>query len=399
MGAASVVSNHERLAQAGRGPLGVLFIIDELRELGGAERVLLRLVENLPRNRFAPRILTFALNPRLDIEGSVSCPLEVIPLRRTYDWQAVRAAVQIRGIVRSHAIQITHTFHETSDLWGGMIAKLSGCPILISSRRDMGFQRQGKHRVAYRALAGSFDEVHAVSEQVRQFCIRQDGLNPERAVTVYNGIDLPSRSRHFDRRAERARFGLPADAPVVVSVGHIRSVKGFDVFLEAAAQAGAVIPDAVFAIAGSEREPDYVRHLQKRAAALGLGPERFRFLGPVQDIPAFLYSADLFCLMSRTEGMSNALIEAMACELPCIATGVGGSPEVVVHGKTGYLVESGDAESAGRYMRRLLQDPALCRAMGAGGRRAVEEKFTTRAMVGSVIESYERLLELHSRCA
>src|SRR5215510_10200758 len=118
--------------------VNVLFIIDQLCALGGAERVLLRIVQGLPRDRFAPRVVTFKINEELRLAESMSCPLHVYPLKKTYDWEALEAARQIRQMVRSVNVRITHTFHETADLWGGMIAKMSGCPILVSSRRDMG---------------------------------------------------------------------------------------------------------------------------------------------------------------------------------------------------------------------------------------------------------------------
>src|SRR5439155_18746716 len=116
--------------------LDVLFLIDELCEFGGAERVLLRIIEHLPRERYSPRVVTFKIDERLGFADSLSCPLHVFPLRRTYDWGAVGVARKIREIIRAHNVQITHTFFETSDLWGGPIAKMSGCPVLISSRRD-----------------------------------------------------------------------------------------------------------------------------------------------------------------------------------------------------------------------------------------------------------------------
>jgi glycosyltransferase involved in cell wall biosynthesis len=366
--------------------VGTLLIIDQLCELGGAERVLFRIVDHLPRERFTPHLLTFGIEPSL--AAYVSCPLHLLSVRRTYDHTGLAAARQIRRLVRSHDIQITHAFHETSDLWAGPIAKLSGCPVLISSRRDMGIQRGAKHRWGYRVLGRLFDEVHTVSETVRQFCIEQDGLPPERVRTIPNGVDLPPGSATTEANGMRKRLGLPETRPLVVSVGHIRPVKGFDVLLQTAAR----VPEATFAIAGDTHDEAHARDLAQRASAAGLAG-RFVFLGPVENVPALLYSADVFCLLSRSEGMSNAVLEAMACGLPCVATRVGGNPEVIQEGRTGFLVDDGDSEGAAARILELLEDRARARAMGAEGRRAVEENFTTEVMIKNVVDSYERLLQ------
>ena len=371
--------------------VGVLFIIDQLCELGGAERVLLRMIRQLPRSRYSPIVVTFKIDESLGIAEAISCPLYVYPLHRTYDWKALRVARQIHHLVRSRNIRITHTFHETSDLWGGMVAKMSGCPILISSRRDMGFLRESKHRLAYRYLGRYFNEVQTVSEEVRRFCIEEDGLDPERVVTIHNGVDFPRAPESEDRRTLRARFGLEKATHVVASVGHIRKIKGFDVLLRAAAHVRDVIPGVMFTIAGDNHEPAHFRELTALSAALRLEPN-VTFLGGVEDVGSVLRASDVFCLPSRTEGLSNALLEAMACELPCVATRVGGNPEVLVDGRTGYLVDSEDAESLAARILQLLQHPPAAHRMGLEGRRVMEEQFTTQAMMKRLIDSYERLL-------
>jgi glycosyltransferase involved in cell wall biosynthesis len=368
----------------------VLFIIDQLCALGGAERVLLRTIKGLPRERYSPRVITFKIDESLKIADSINCPLHVFPLRNTYGWTALKVALQIRSLVRSHNVRITHTFHETSDLWGGIVAKLSGCPILISSRRDMGFLRERKHTFGYRLLGRCFDEVQTVSDEVRRFSIAQDALAPRKVVTIYNGIDLPP-APAGDKREFRARFGLEKAGKLVVSVGHVRKIKGFDVFMRAAARVREVMPEVTFAVAGEVHEPAHLQELTALAGKLGLG-SGFVFLGDVSDVSSLLHGSDVFCLPSRSEGLSNALLEAMACGLPCVATRVGGNPEVVVEGKTGYIVESEDDESMAASLLKLLRDPEAARGMGVEGRKAVENKFTKQSMIRRLEQSYERLL-------
>lgn len=370
--------------------IGILFIIDQLCEMGGAERVLLRMVNRLPRERYAPRVLTFKIDSSLGFSELLSCPLHVHPLRRTYDWQAVKTAGYIRRLVRKHHIQITHTFHETSDLWAGPIAKASGCPILISSRRDMGFNRRSLHRRAYRWLGRCFDQVQTVSEQVRQRNIEADGLDPERVVTVYNGVDAPI-LESVDKLELRKRLGLGDAAYLVVSVGHIRAIKGVDVFVRAAARVREQIPGVVFVVAGEDHEPAHTRRVRQLITELGLDG-RFFLMGGVTDVTSLLRASDVFCLLSRSEGLSNALLEAMACGAPSVATAVGGNAELVADGVTGFLVANEDDASAADRIVQLLRNPEAASGIGAQARTRMERTFTTEMMMRRLTESYEGLL-------
>ncbi len=372
-------------------PVGVLFVIDQLCELGGAEKVLLRMVDRLPRDRYSPQVVTFKIDPLLGIADSISCPLHVFPLRRTYDLGALHVAGKIRRLVRQDGIQITHTFHETSDLWAGPIAKMSGCPFLISSRRDMGFNRGRKHRLAYRWAGRFFDQVHTVSEQVRLQNLAEDRLLPEQVLTIYNGVDFRSDVVTVPKSEVRKRLRLAHASHLICSVGHIRAVKGFDVFIRAAARVCSEFPGAVFAVAGADHEPAHTNDLKRLVANLGL-ENNFVFLGSIDDPLDLLRASDVFCLLSRSEGLSNALLEAMACELPCVATAVGGNPEVVLEGQSGFLVGNEDAESAAACVLHLLRRPAAARSMGMEGRKIVECKFTTETMMRRLTESYEQLL-------
>src|SRR5205823_2281730 len=149
----------------------ILFVIDQLCEAGGAERMLLNIVRRLPRDKFRCSLATFKLDSRVPLFSKMPCPVHVFPLRRTYNWNAIKMAFQLRKLIRSQGVVVVHTFFETSDLWSSVVAKMSGCPILISSRRDMGILRSAKHQLAYRLINWLFDRVLTVSEEVRSFCI------------------------------------------------------------------------------------------------------------------------------------------------------------------------------------------------------------------------------------
>jgi glycosyltransferase involved in cell wall biosynthesis len=374
----------------------VLFMIDQLCELGGAERVMLQTIGLLPKDRFRCSLITFKINTDREFDRILPCPHYVFPLKRTYDWKALQTARSIRKFIREESVDIVHTFHETSDLWGGFISRMKGGPALVSSRRDMGILRLPKHNLGYRMMNSRFDLVLTVSDEVRRFTIRKDSIPAAKVLTLYNGLDTNRIQKLNVDRSFREVLGLNAEAPVILTVGHVRRIKGIDVLLETAAIVAREFPEVVFAILGRNSDPEHFRMLEDRIVQLGI-QKNVKFLGESNDVLAVLHVADVFFLPSRSEGFSNALIEAMACGLPCVATRVGGNPEAVEEGRSGYLVESEDVTSASDRILRLLRNPVRAQELGVAGRRIVDEKFTAEVMIRRLVQHYDRLLAERNR--
>jgi L-malate glycosyltransferase len=374
----------------------ILFFIDQLCEMGGAERVLLNMIRLLPKDRFRCTLVTFKIEPSLGIFEDFPCSLAVFPLQRSYGWHAFKVAVWLRNFIRTQSVDIVHTFFETSDIFGGLIARLSGVPVLISSRRDLGILRTWKHRIAYRLVSSMYDRVLAVSEQVRDFCIRQDRLDPHKVSTLYNGIEIDKATVDTDCSLLRASMGLSGASHLISTVAHIRRVKGLDIFIRAAGRVHQEFPGAMFLVLGDVHDPAHYQELRDLTSSLGL-VNTVKFLGPSDNVFPLLKMCDIFCLPSRSEGFSNALVEAMACSLPCVATRVGGNSEAIDAGSTGYLVESENPDAIADCILTLLRHPERARAMGREGRRQIELKFTSQAMISQLVGIYDALLEAKRR--
>src|SRR6202051_1977770 len=127
----------------------VLRVVDQFpKTLGGGERIALRIAALLPRYGYPRAILTFSAHPESAGLQSPPCPVYLLPLQRTYDLAALRAALEMRRFLKQHRIQIVQTFFESSDLWAGFVTKIMSDAKLIWSRRDMGILRGSKHHVA-----------------------------------------------------------------------------------------------------------------------------------------------------------------------------------------------------------------------------------------------------------
>ncbi|MGD0443660.1 MAG: glycosyltransferase family 4 protein [Edaphobacter sp.] len=363
----------------------VLLVLDQFsRTMGGGERIALKLAALLPQYGYRASILTFSIDPESPYLKSLPCPFFFLPLRRVYDVNAMRAAFELKRFLRQQQVRIVQTFFETSDLWAGFVTKTMSDAKLIWSRRDMGILRARKHQIAYRLMAGVPETVFAVSDQVRQHCINVDRIDPARVFTIYNGLDIAGWDTANRQVKDSGKF-------LVSTVGNIRRVKGHDIFIKAAAVVVQKFPDVAFSIAGEVLEPEYFKELEELVRELNL-TAHFRFDSGVSNLREYLPGADIFVLPSRSEGFSNAIIEAMAASLPVVATGVGGNAEAVKEGVNGFIVPSEDVEALSSAILRLLSDPLKAQEMGAAGRELVKERFTIDAMMNQITHIYASLL-------
>jgi glycosyltransferase involved in cell wall biosynthesis len=301
--------------------------------------------------------------------------------------------MKLSRYIHDEQVDIVHTFFASADLWGGIVAKLSRRPLLVSSRRDMGFLRTPKHRLAYRALHRMFDRVLAVSERVRQYSIAEDGLNPARVQTIPNSVNLERLETCASAAKLRERFDLSDASHVIASVGNIRHIKGTDVLVRTAGLVCKEFPKAVFVVAGSleTAEPTHLQDVERLKRELGV-VQNVRFVGPVDEVAQLLKASDVFCLLSRSEGFSNALLEAMGCGLPCVATQVGGNAEALLNGQGGFLVDNEDYKRAAARICELLRNPGMAKTVGQLALQSVRRRFLPEIVTAQLVEVYDLLL-------
>jgi glycosyltransferase involved in cell wall biosynthesis len=365
----------------------VLFLIDHLMALGGGETNLLKVVRLMPPELVRCSIGTFRINP--EIRKSISVPVHVFPWKRVYHLSALKAAMALRHLIREEQVDIVQTYFETSNLWGGLVAKLSGA-LLLSSRRDMGILRKAKHELAYRVVNRLSDRVLAVSEEVKRFCIDSDHIDSNKISVVHNGVDL----QHIGAGPQPnlvANAEWAGASHIITCVANVRRVKGIDVFVRTAQRVCREIPDAVFLVAGSLYERDYSVEVQEMIRSMGL-EKNVKLLGFVEDPVPLLKMSTAFCLLSRSEGFCNALLEAMACGVPSVVTRVGGNPEAINDGESGFLVPVGDDAVAAERLLFLLRNPARALQIGQTGRTAAQTRFSAEIMIQRLISLYRDLL-------
>jgi glycosyltransferase involved in cell wall biosynthesis len=243
-----------------------------------------------------------------------------------------------------------------------------------------------------RLTSGCVDRFIANSEAVKTAAIAAERMRPEQVDVIYNGV--ARLDSQVERASVRHSLGVGPDEFVAIAVANLRPLKRMDVAIQALALVRKRHPAVRLIVAGGDRVDDAGRSqrqvLEERAASLGIG-DRVLLLGEVQEPMSLMQASDVGLLCSETEGLSNSLIEYGFAGKPAVCTNVGGNPELVLDGETGYLVPAGDPEKLAERMCQLIEDPELARRMGEKARRRIVERFDAPSMVRRHEHLYEML--------
>lgn len=367
-------------------------------EIGGTEKQFVTLGNALDSSRFELHFACFRRGGGFlgEIEA-LQVPVTEYRIQRLYDRQTFQQQLAFAKDMKSRQIQIIHSYSFYAHVFAIPFARLGGVPVIAASIRDMGPYLTPMKKRVQKWVCGLADSIVANSDAVRQWLISQ-GYDPAKITVIRNGVDLTKFAGKRDGRL-RQELGIAPDSPLVAVLSRLNEVKGIDYFLEAAALVARRFDNARFLVIGdahNEYDCAYRRDLERYAAWLGIG-DRVIFTGFRLDVPEVLSEVAVSVLPSHSEGLPNAALESMAAGVPVTATNVGGSPEAVVDGVTGFLVPPRDPAALAEAICRLLGNRQMALSFGEAGRRRVEEHFSIKRMVRETEELYLRLLEKRGR--
>jgi glycosyltransferase involved in cell wall biosynthesis len=369
-------------------PVPILFTIPNFTTAGSG-RAMLNVVERLDRERFAPSICVLKRGGHLEAEiEKLGIPYMTAPFTvdaRPLATLAMRARRAARAF-RERGFALWHSFHYLDDYTEPLVARWSGAKGWIYTKKNMSWNRR-----SWRLRTLFASRVAAQNTDMLRTFFRGP-LFRRRAVLLPRGVDTERfRPGHPSRLGLRAKLGVPNGAVVVGCVAQLLRVKGHPTLLEALAR----VPSAHLWLAGRELDADYAVELRRRIADLGLG-DRVSLLGEVRDVPALHAELDVFVLPTwdewRMEGCPVALLEAMASGLPCVATDIPGSRDVIEPGKSGLLVAPRDATEMADALGRLAGDATLRGNLSTGARQRVLEKYTVEREVAGHEALYAKVL-------
>ncbi len=327
------------------------------------------------------------LAPRLDALGVTHWR---VPLATSAEfgppvWLATH---QLARRLQAHPVDLIHAHTRVGQVAAAILSRRLGVPYLTTWH---GFFRRNLGRRLW-PCTGAL--TIAISEPVRQHLLAVFRLPPERIRLIHHGIDVEDFS-NGDEPSERARArqaqGIPDGVPVIGGIGRLAAwrVKGFDVLLSAAAQVRRQVPDVQVVLLGDGPAPPA---LQRQIESLDL-TSCVRILPGAPDTRAALALMDVFVFPIRgTEGFGLSLIEAMAAGKPVVAARTGAVPEILEHGRSGWLVDPEHMASLAEGITRLLRDAALAAQLGRQARERARERFSLSRMIDQVEAVYREVL-------
>ncbi len=339
--------------------------------LGGSERQLLLLLQHLGPEAFEHHLMVFNPSPYGELHRELEelgVPVITLPV----SCRGVPARIRfLYQTFRRLTPDVVHSWTAHDNPYAGVVGRLAGVPARLGSLRTQSPRKTARSSsTGLRSKAYHWLVLHGVRQLV---------VNSEAALRDLREQGLPANRLHLLRNCVA---GLsPEEAPVDLTalsiepthrlvglVGNLREVKNHLFFVDVMARILPDHPDLRVLMVGQPlpSEPDYPERIEKRIAEHGQ-EGRFVLTGFRRDVPALLRRMEVCCLTSKSEGMPNVLLEAMAAARPVVATRVGGVPELVTDGENGFLIEPGDVEGFAGAVRRLLDEPRLAADMGQRG--------------------------------
>ena len=363
-------------------PIPIAFCITEL-DRGGAERALSQLVLGLNRAEWLPRV--YCLGPRGHFADVIEAGgVAVECFGGTGVMSLPRVLLRLTLALRRFRPAILQTFLFHANIVGRFAGRLARVPRIVSGIR-VADRRSHWYGRLDRWTNGLVDHNVCVSQGVADFSNLETGLSPRKLSVIPNGVDYERFASAIP--ADLMMFGIPQGSPVFITVGRLEQQKGIDVLLTAASLVVRDHRDCHFLIVGDGCDR---ADLEGQAAQLGITISA-HFVGERADVPNLLAASTAFVLPSRWEGMSNALLEAMATGLPVVATAVEGSTELVRSGETGLLVPADRSEELATAIRNTLEDAGRARDMAEAAQTVAREGYTAESVVRMYSELFRKL--------
>jgi glycosyltransferase involved in cell wall biosynthesis len=366
-------------------PIRLMFVLTSPSR-GGVEEVVLALLKRLAPEEFrlalaAPRALLEAFGRDLD-----GVPADIEPVAAE-SWRNRTEVSRLARFIDRVRPDIVNPHLFRSVVVAAPLARWHRVPAVVETYHGREGWRHGPIRGSFvpdRLLSRFVTRVIAVSEAARDFLVRVKGYPADKVVVVPNGRDLSALVPGRDRESARKDLGVDPHTPIVGVVGRLEDQKGHRYLLDAWPAVTRDFPDARLLLVGdgSRREA-----LEAQVKALGIASSVI-FTGFRADVARMLDAIDVLALPSLYEGMPLTVIEAAAMARPVVATAVDGTPEVVEHGVTGFLVPPANPPALSGALLTLLADPDRARRLGETGRQRTLERFDLTQQVEATAAAY-----------
>lgn len=368
-----------------------LHLVEDLK-IGGAERVIADIAAGLDKKNFEVSVLCVTRG------GEIADELKEqgieVKILGIFSYHNPINVLKLARLLKKAKPDIVHTHGYFASVIGRIAAKIAGILILINHVHSTYWEYRKRHILMERFLSLFTHKIICCSKAVEDFVRGQERINPAKTVVIYNGVDEDRFTTYKNTSSIKAQLGIDSGESVVGTVSSLTPHKGHKYLFQAAPMILGVCAHTKFLIVGDgilrEKLEEQIKNLNLASAVI--------FTGTKKNIPEILSAMDIFVLPSCSrEGLGISIIEAMAVEKPVVASDIGGIPEVVKNGETGFLVPPRNPEALAQAIIDLLQNPRKAKALGKKGRTRFQEKFTNERMLSEVESLYEALIDQKKR--
>lgn len=374
----------------------VLHLINSF-EIGGTERQAVELLKRIDPERFNVRLAAIRNRGPLYSEIAYRFPeVPEFPLTSFYNANAARQLSRLRSLILRERVRILHAHDFYAGVIGAVAARLSRIKI-IACQRHLKLSDRRVHDWGTRLINRLADRIVVNSDAIRDYIVASGAASISKITVIRNGLRSPENLSDANlteqSKSLRRELGLNAEAKLIGCVANLLPVKGHRYLIKAASRVAQADSNAHFILIG---EGPLRAEIEQQAAQLRI-TARVHLLGHRDDAATLVSSFDLAVLASLREGLPNAVMEAMACAVPVVATSVGGTTELITDYETGYLVAPADAETLSERILWALRHEKESREVARRGQQKIIENFGMSRMVDSVEQVYDELLSNESK--
>ena len=354
---------------------------------GGAERLLTTSIPYIDRNRFDYEV-AFCVASQSDLVPEFKkahIPVFCLDMESNCD---PRIPYRLLRLIQDREPQVLHTHLPFTGILGRVIGRICGIKNIVYTEHSVLEMYHPLTRFFNLITYPLIETPIMVSEEVKHSVMKHRMARGKCPIVIHNGVDLihVNLSRECQDKI-REDLGIPANHKVIGNVAHIRPEKGHTYLVKTAKLVINQHPDVTFVIVGREDAHGEISRLKKLAEELGI-QQRIIFTGFQRDVFKLMSIFDVFILTSLYEGLSVALLEAMSMGKPAIAPRVGGIPEVIKDGLSGFLVPARDPETMAEKISQILKSRALYNKMSRNAVQTVQKQFSIQEMVRQLEHVY-----------
>lgn len=368
----------------------VLHIVQSM-ETGGLENGIVNLVNNSNSDEFVVDIL--CLREKGELAERVTNPNSHIFFDGNTQHSKLIAIKKVYLHCKQHQYDIIHSHGYATMLAAYVGGTFARCPNIINGEHGTLYYSSKKEVLIQRYLFNRMKLNLSVSRVLQDKVCETYSLSQKIFKTIINGVDTQKFNPGFESQSLRKQLDVQESKVIIGSVGRLVAVKNYPSLIRAMSLIVEKFPNVKLLLAGDGPERKKLENLITELELTAY----VTLLGRREDVPELMNLYDIFVLPSFSEGLSNTLLESMACGTPVVASDVGGNKEIVAEGITGHLYPSDDSNELAKLLSRLVEEEQLREKLGAQARKHIEDNFSIASMVNNYENTYQDLLRSEVR--